>query len=86
MKLKLQPREVYGRMLWYPCCETSRKLLTLKKNGAKAPIAFSANDIRVFWDVGIEIEILPPEANIGCVEVPDFLKGKGGSPTSSLSS
>lgn len=76
MKLKLQPREVYGRMLWYPGCENSKKLLTLKKNGGKAPIAFSENDIRVFWDVGIELEILPTEAHITVVDLPDFLKGK----------
>ena len=64
MTLKLQERYLYGRMVYYPKCEESKRLLksfndTLVLCGHREKKCFNDQQVGDFREEGYEIEIEP---------------------------
>ena len=60
MKIKIQSRVVYGRVLHYPMCETSKRLSLLGRRRRKLLVhTFNETDLELLRELGYEIEQVP---------------------------
>lgn len=59
MNIKLMPRRVYGNLLIYPACETSRNFARLTGNRT-----FNARQIETIESLGYQITYIPEDHGV----------------------
>ena len=56
MKIKVHPKRIFGRMLYYPMCEVSSLLSQLGKRKDKIIFCFTEADLTLLRRAGVKIE------------------------------
>ena len=58
MKIKLTPKRVYGRIVYYPSCYVSKGLASLKGRKDVKTHVFQKHQMQMLSSIGFEIELV----------------------------
>jgi len=59
MKMTLQPRSKYGRILFYPMCEISKAIASLHRDKRVANHILTGREVGLLESIGFKIELVP---------------------------
>ena len=67
MKITLMPKKFYGKLIYSPVDEISKKLVLLHRDRRIKNPHFTRSEVKLLKEIGIEIELVPyldPDAAI----------------------